>query len=88
MKCKECKVYLPGNFGNENVRKTGLLNAFLLLSSSFLLFYEWFVPCFWYFIDLLCSLRYVSVRLLFAAAEVMKELSLPFPLLQPALVFP
>ena len=45
-------------------------------------------PCFWYFIDLLCSLRYVSVRLLFAAAEVMKELCLPFPLLQPAPVFP
>jgi len=35
---------LSGNFKNKNVRKTGLLNAFLLLSSSFLLFYEWFVP--------------------------------------------
>jgi hypothetical protein len=44
-------------------------------------------PCFWYFIDLLCSLWYVSVRLLFAVAEVMKELWLPFPLLQPAPVF-
>ena len=44
MKCRERKVYLPGNFENENVRKTGLLNAFLLLSSSFLLFCEWFVP--------------------------------------------
>jgi len=44
MKCRERKVYLPGNFRNENVRKTGLLNAFLLLSSSFLLFCEWFVP--------------------------------------------
>ena len=35
---------LAGNFENENVRKTGLLNAFLLLSSSFLSFCEWFVP--------------------------------------------
>ena len=60
---------LSGNFENENVRKTGLLNAFLLLSSSFLLFCEWFVPVLLVFIDLLCSLRYVSVSLLFAERQ-------------------
>ena len=60
---------VSGNFENENVRKNGLLNAFLLLSSSFLLLCEWFVPVLLVFIDLLCSLRYVSVRLLFAERQ-------------------
>jgi hypothetical protein len=79
---------LSGNFENENVRKTGLLNAFLLLSSSFLLFCEWFVPVLLVFYLSSVLPQYVSVRLLFAVAEGMKELCLPFPLLQPALVFP
>jgi len=86
---------VSGNFENENVRKNGLLNAFLLLSSSFLLLCEWFVPVLLVFIDLLCSLRYVSVRLLFVERQTKTmiyevrwcPLSYLFPSLWPSLAY-